>query len=59
MVGVDLHELVTIDAAEFRRRYAHTAFERPARDGIARNAEQVIANHRASGAADATLKCDR
>jgi len=59
VVGVDPHELVTIDAAEFRRRYADTAFERPAREGIARNAEQVIANHRASGAVDATLKVDR
>ena len=52
VVAADPHELLRIDAAEFRRRYADTAFERPSRDGIARNARHVIENRRESGAGD-------
>jgi epoxyqueuosine reductase len=58
LVAADPHELVTIDAAEFRRRYADTAFERPNRDGIARNAAQVIENGHVPGLGDATPKRD-
>ena len=47
LVAPNLDELAGLDATEFQRRYADTAFERAGRDGIARNARQVAVNRRA------------
>ena len=44
VVTPHLEELATLSDDEFARRYADTAFERPGRKGISRNALQVMAN---------------
>ncbi|MGH7789663.1 MAG: tRNA epoxyqueuosine(34) reductase QueG [Candidatus Binatia bacterium] len=46
LAAPDLDELAHLDAAEFDRRYRDTAFERPGRAGLARNARQVRSNRR-------------
>ena len=40
----DLTELLTLDAAEFDRRYGRTAFARPGASGMRRNAAAVHEN---------------
>lgn len=40
--------LCRMEESEFRTRYAGTAFERPGRTGLARNARQVLANRSGS-----------
>lgn len=44
LVSPDPHELLALDDEAFAARYADTAFERPGRAGMARNAAQVLAN---------------
>jgi len=44
VVAADLEELTRLDEASFQVRYADTAFERPGRAGLARNAAQVLRN---------------
>jgi epoxyqueuosine reductase len=46
VVAADLDELTQLDAATFQQRYADTAFERPGRAGLARNASQVLRNRK-------------
>ncbi|MEO8603529.1 MAG: tRNA epoxyqueuosine(34) reductase QueG [bacterium] len=46
LAAPDLEELTHLDAATFQQRYADTAFERPGRDGLARNANQVLRNRK-------------
>jgi len=48
LVAPDLAELTRLDDATFAARYADTAFARPGRAGLARNAAQVLANQEAS-----------
>jgi epoxyqueuosine reductase len=40
----DLHELAQMDSPDFERHFRATAFERPGRKGMARNAQQVLRN---------------
>ncbi len=44
VVNLAPEALSKFDAAEFRARYADTAFERPGRKGMARNARAVLVN---------------
>jgi len=46
VVAADLDALTQLDDATFQARYAETAFERPGRAGLARNAAQVLENTR-------------
>ncbi|MFN8644783.1 MAG: 4Fe-4S double cluster binding domain-containing protein [Candidatus Binatia bacterium] len=43
----NLAALTSLDASQFRARYADTAFARAGREGLARNARQVIFNRAA------------
>ena len=48
IVATDVAALAQLDDATFRQRYADTAFERPGRDGLARNARHVQCNRGAA-----------
>jgi epoxyqueuosine reductase len=43
--AIDLCELLTLSEVEFRRRFRGTAFTRPKRRGLLRNAALVLGNH--------------
>jgi epoxyqueuosine reductase len=43
---VDLIDLLSLDAATFRRRFAHSALSRPRRAGLLRNAAIALGNRR-------------